>query len=462
MFGLIVLIYFSILNGMYFVMISMATIEIFWRLVLRRGEAKGEIIPKDYAPPIAVIVPAYNEEKTITETVHSLLKQEYGSLEIIVVNDGSKDHTIEVLVRDFALFPTNHIVRNQIQTQPVRAVFRSAVDPRIVVIDKENGGKADALNAGINAARAPLLCNIDADTIIERTALARMVEAIQSTDDNVIAVGGTIRVSNGCRIENGRITGVHIPDKWVARFQVVEYLRAFLFGRMGMNRLGGNLIISGAFGVFMRDAVVDAGGYLHDTVGEDMELVVRMHRRCRESNTPYRIAFLPDPICFTEVPESLKILGRQRDRWQRGLMDTMNRHRTMLFNPRYGAVGMFLMPFFAIFEMLGPIVESLGYIWVPFAWATGQLDNTFAALFFINAMLLGSLMTVLTLVMEEASFQFQRGVRARLILAAAALLENIGYRQATLFFRLRGIIAYLRGVKTWGKMERQGYAPVAK
>ena len=273
-------------------------------------------------PPISLLVPAYNEEATIRTSIRSMLQLEYPDFELVVINDGSPDRTMDVLVREFGLVPYPGAVRIALPHASVRGIYRSTRHPNLRVIDKDNGGKADALNAGINLARHGLFCAVDADSILQRDSLLRLVRPFLD-DGRTVAAGGTVRIANGSRVRGGYLEQAGIPRNWLARFQIVEYLRAFLFGRLGWTSMNAVLIISGAFGLFDRRRVVDAGGYRHDTIGEDMELVVRLHRYHRERSIPYRITYVPDPVCWTEAPEDIGTLGRQRSRWQRGLSESL-------------------------------------------------------------------------------------------------------------------------------------------
>jgi cellulose synthase/poly-beta-1,6-N-acetylglucosamine synthase-like glycosyltransferase len=327
-----------------------------------------------------------------------------------------------------------------------------------VVVDKENGGKADALNAGLNLALYPLFCAIDADSILEPDALLRLVRPFAEAPGLTIAAGGVVRVANGCEVARGRVRRIRLARRPLPLLQIVEYLRAFLFGRMGWS--GGNslLVISGAFGLFEKRTALQAGGYATDTVGEDMELVVRMHRHCRERNRPYRVGFVPDPICWTEVPESLRVLRRQRTRWHRGLIDTLWRHRTMIGRPRFGAVGLVAMPGFLLFEMLSPAVELSGYFLLPVLWLTGLLDPLFALSFLMLAVLYSIVISVLAVLLEDITFRRYPRLRDLGLLVGAAILENLGYRQLTVWWRVRAFWEFWRGDLSWGSMERRGVA----
>lgn len=454
---LLTLIYFFAVNGWYLVLLVSAAIEMRRHVLLITDESRHLLLGSTLSPGISILAPAYNEEATIEGSLRALLALQYPGLEVIVISDGSKDRTVQVLVEKFDLVPVKMIYERRIKTRPVRDLYRSATYPGLVVVDKENGGKADALNVGLSFARSELICAMDADTLIEGDGLQRMVRPFLHFPD-VVATGGTIRVVNGSEVRFGRIIKARVPSRALAGIQVVEYLRAFLFGRLGWNRLGGNLIISGAFGLFRKESVLAAGGYLHDTVGEDMELVMRLKRLSYERGGPGRIAFVPDPVAWTEVPESLKNLGRQRDRWHRGLADVLWRHRGMFMNPRYGVTGVFVFPYFVFVELLAPVIEAIGLIAIAMGLIFGRFDWTFLLLFYLTAYGLGTALTAYTLVLEDLSFHRYESFRDRWLLFCWALLENLGYRQITVYWRLRGLWKFLRGRKDWGVMERKGFA----
>jgi cellulose synthase/poly-beta-1,6-N-acetylglucosamine synthase-like glycosyltransferase len=451
-----ILLYFLVVNGFYAVLLVSAALEMRAHLLKLRGESRERVLGSAVAPRISMLAPAYNEANTIQESLRALLALYYPNLEVIVVNDGSKDDTVRVLIDAFELMPIHPIYQRQIATQEVRALYRSRSHPSLLVVDKVNGGKADALNAGLNLATGELVCAMDSDTLIEPDSLQRMVRPFLETRD-VLAAGGTIRVANGCTVRNGRVVGTHAPRRALPGIQVVEYLRAFLFGRLGWNRLGGNLIISGAFGLFQREAVIEAGGYLHDTVGEDMELVLRLRRLGYERGGAHRIDFIPDPVAWTEVPETAAVLGRQRDRWHRGLADVLWRHRGVAFNPKYGAMGFVAYPYFLLVELLAPLIEAIGLVGLLVGILLGFLNWQFAVLFFLVAYGLGLVLSAFTLLLEEVSFHRYQGFRNRVLLLGWALVENTGYRQLTVIWRLRGLWNFVRGRKDWGRMERTGF-----
>lgn len=452
-----ILVYFLMVNSFYALILVTAAWEM-WRQARQiRGASRHVILGSKVAPTISILAPAYNEAATITESVRSLLTLYYPNLEVVVINDGSKDQTVTVLAEQFDLIPVHPIYSQQIKTKAVRTLYRSRSHSNLVVVDKENGGKADALNVGLNFSSGQLVCAIDADTLIEPDALLRMVRPFLLGDD-IVAAGGTIRAVNDSVAKGGRVVEVRAPKNIFAGIQVVEYLRAFLFGRLGLNRLGGNLIISGAFGIFRRDAVLAAGGYAHDTVGEDMELVVRLRRRGFERGGPQRVEFVPDPAAWTEVPESRQVLSRQRDRWHRGLVDVMWRHRRLFFNPRYKAMGLVIYPYFFFVELLAPVMESLGLIGLVVGLLAGLINLPFAILFFLVAYGYGLLLSAFTLLLEELSFHRHESIKDRLTLLGWALLENLGYRHLSVVWRLRGLIKYLRGRTEWGAMTRRGFS----
>jgi YaiO family outer membrane protein len=451
-----ILLYFLTLNSLYFLFAVVAFFEL--RRHRRRWTARDldVIVRSPATPKISLILPAHNEQATITQSLRSLLLLNYPAYEVVVVNDGSVDGTLQAVVSAFDLARADVPHELMLETQPIRGVYRSLTHRELIVVDKVNGGKADAINAGINAAAHPLVCVIDADSLLEEHALTRAVLPFLE-DPTTVAAGGIIRIANGCRVVDGRVISVGLPSSSLACFQVTEYLRAFLVGRVAHSMMNSLLIISGAFGLFRRDALIAVGGFKTDTVGEDMEVVVRMHRLFRERGQPYRIVFRPDPVCWTEVPERIDTLASQRNRWQRGTLQTLSRHRNMMLNPRYGVIGMLAMPYFLIFEALAPIIEVLGYLVMAVALVTGSLDWKFAQLFFLAAVVYGALISVTAVILEEVSFRKYPRLLDLLRLSLYGVLENFGYRQLTMWWRLRGSFDYLRGSDRWGPMVRRGF-----
>ncbi|MDP3676890.1 MAG: glycosyltransferase family 2 protein [Novosphingobium sp.] len=411
----------------------------------------------DIALPVSVIAPAYNEELTIVQSVKALLALEYPHHEVIVVNDGSKDDTIGALVRGFELEPYARTQIAVLQHTQVRQTYRSRRYPNLLVIDKENGRKADAVNTGIGFARTPLVCVIDADSIIEPDGLLRAAEPFMHDDGRLVAVGGTIRIANGCDIEGGSMRRIGVTREWVPRFQIVEYLRAFLTARVANAHSNTLLLISGAFGMFRRSVLLEIGGYRHDTVGEDLEVIVRVHRHMREARRDYAIEFVPDIVCWTEAPAALAGLKNQRARWQQGALETLQRHRRMICNPRYGRIGMFAMPQLVIEDVIGPPAELIGYVLIPAAALLGLLDPVAAVAFFGLSVIFGTGLSIGTLALEEVQLRRAPTARDLARIGAAALIENFGYRQVNMIYRLRGIRSFLRKETAWAAVPRVGF-----
>jgi len=412
------------------------------------------------APAISLMAPAYNEERTIVESVRSLLNQNYPQFEVIVVNDGSKDRTLALLKDEFDLKPIRRAYSVAVPCATIRGIYAAERQPRLIVVDKVNGGKADALNAAINIARSPLVCTIDADSLLEPGALLRAAQPFIEDPERTIAVGGSINIANGCRIENGQIITVAISRNVLALFQTVEYLRAFLMARLAWSQLNALTIISGAFGLFDRHAVIEVGGYSRDTVGEDMELVVKLHRWFRDRKRDYRIAYISEPVCWTEAPESLGDLARQRKRWQRGALETFVKHAGMLVHLRYGRVAALGMSQVLLTDVLGPTVELLGYLAIPTFCLLNLISWEFFAAFLCVSVGFGVAISVGGLVLEEAHSRRVGRASDLLVLLLFALLENFGYRQLSNLWRVQGTWQYLTGVKSWGGMTRKGFARV--
>ncbi len=456
-FNVFVLVYFLILNSIYLGLFLVSLAEVL-RFVRRTFFSDyRQIMQSEMTWPISVLVAAHNEEKTIVDTVRSLMMVNYGEFEIIVVNDGSTDRTLRRLVEAFELRRMDRVYKRSIPTEAVRAVYGSLAHANLLVVDKDKGGKSDALNAGINLSKYPLFCSIDADSIIEDNALLRVVKPFMERPEETVAAGGIVRIVNGCEVREGRVVKIELPDRPIPIFQVVEYLRAFLTGRVGWSVLQSLLIISGAFGIYRKQEVVEVGGYSRYTDTEDLELVVRLHEYMRSRKRKYRIVFVPDPVCWTEVPESLKVLNRQRNRWHRGLVRTLWDNKRMMLNPRYGAVGMFAFPYFFFFEMLGPFVEVVGYAVVILSFLLGILNLEFFLLFLGVAILYGVFLSIAAILLEEISFRRYPGWLDLTKLVVFGILENFGYRQLNSAFKVKAFWDVLLRRRSWGKMERAGF-----
>ncbi len=445
-------------TGVMFVYMALNVVA---HVTIRQGRASRALqdMPQ-YAtglePGITLLVPAYNEEAVIAASVRSMLQVEYPLFEIVVVNDGSKDKTVEVMIREFDMVLYPQACENAITVQPIKAVYRSLKHPTLKLVDKVNGGKADAMNAAINVARHALVCAVDADSLLQRDSLRMLVRPFLE-DRRVIAAGGTIRLANGCQIVQGHLQSVHMPASWLARFQIVEYLRAFLFGRLGWTPLNAMLIVSGAFGLFRRATMIEFGGFDPKTIGEDMELVTRMHRVLRAQRRAYRIAYVPEAVCWTEAPETLGVLKSQRVRWQRGLLETLWKNRAMLFARGSGAPGWLALPSFAFFEAAGPALEVLGLATIVVASLAGLLSTTAAIVMTVMVLSVGMLLSASGLLLEEEHFGIYTRQRDLFTLLVAMVIENIGYRQLNSWWRVLGTWKWLRGQpQVWGVMTRKG------
>lgn len=423
-----------------------------------------QILVSPNAPSVSILAPAYNEEATIVENVRSLLSLHYSNFEVIIINDGSKDKSLQTLIEYYELELVNFALNEQIKTKPLRGVYKSKnkAYSKLTVVDKENGGKADALNIGINVSSKDLILCIDVDCIVEQDAILRMVKPFMDEGKRVIATGGVVRIANSCEVRDGRLIKVHMPENLVARFQVLEYIRAFLMGRMAWSRLNGLLLISGAMGIFDKDIVIKAGGYNHNTVGEDMELIVRMRRYMHENDMRYKVVYVPDPLCWTESPSDLNILSRQRNRWTRGTMETLWMHRELFFNPRYGILGLLSYPYWFFFEWLAPILEFLGlFIFITLA-VMGNINWEFSMILIGMVYFFGITLSTMGILLEEISYQQYTSGRDLSRLLLIALIEPVVYHPLTVYWAIRGNIDMITGKKSWGTMTRAGFTPKVK
>lgn len=418
----------------------------------------------EHAPSLSILAPAYNEGATIIENVRSLLSIYYNNFEVIIINDGSKDDSLQKLIDVYDLEQVPYYSEQPIKTKPIKGVYKSRnpVYKKLVVVDKVNGGKADALNVGINIAQNQYVVCIDVDCILEQDAMLKLTKPfLENGHARVIATGGVVRIANSCEVKDGKIVQVHLPKQFLPRMQALEYIRAFLLGRMAWSRMNGLLLISGAFGAFDREIVIAVGGYDHNTVGEDMELVVRMRRYMEELDLPYEVAYIPDPLCWTEAPGSYKILGRQRNRWTRGTIETLRMHRKMFFNPRYGVLGMVSYPYWFFFEFLAPLVEFFGFVFFLIFAILGFMDWQF---FFALLLLIYSFAAVFSafaILMEVLTYNQYKKKREIASLMLTALVEPIIFHPFVVWSAVKGNIDLLRKKNSWGEMSRQGFAPAA-
>jgi len=453
----LIILYFVVLNGTYtlFILLSLKEIKKYFYFISKHD--LRAILSGNYYRPLSIIIPAFNEESTIVTNVRALLTLKYPEYEVIVVNDGSTDGSLPRMVEKLHLVKIEKPIRLVLKHKKIRTVYLSLEYPNLIVIDKENGGKADALNAGINASAFPLFCSMDADSILDKEGLLRTGRLFVD-DKRVVAVGGIVRVLNGLEIEKGEITHIHAPQKSIELFQAVEYTRSFLSGRTSWNLFGSLLILSGTYAVFRKDMVMDVGGY-RKTVGEDMDLVVRLHKHCRENDIPYKVLFVPDPVCHTQVPQDLKSLLKQRSRWHRGLLQSLIHSKEMFGRSRYGSVGKFGFPYFFFVEGLGPSVEFLGYASLIPLYFMGLLNWQFVFLFFLVAILWAMWINIGSILLDNILYKRYKNIKDIMKLCAFGFFEMFGYRQMIAATRFVATLGYRNS--TWGHPRRQKIAVVS-
>jgi cellulose synthase/poly-beta-1,6-N-acetylglucosamine synthase-like glycosyltransferase len=410
-----------------------------------------------FTPPISLLVPARNEEMCIVANVNSLLTLDYPELEVIIVNDASTDQTLARLQQNFGLRHSPLLYVPEIATAQVLGLYRSAEHPRLLVLDKKSAGcKADAINAGINAATSPYVCVVDADSILEKDSLARIMTGVISDPQRVVAVGGIVRILNGSKLQGAELKEVMLPRNHIEMLQVIEYLRAFLVGREAWAAFNLLPIISGAFGIFRRDLLLKIKGFRADAVGEDFDLIVRLHRYLLERNIPYHINFIPDPTCWTEAPSDYQSLARQRARWHKGLLDTLWSTRDMLFRKRFGRVGCITLPYMWLFECFSPVLELFGYFTIILAAVLGFLSQHFFIEFLLFGYAFATLISVGSVLLEEMNYRRYSSWQEVAWLLTYCFFEHFPYRQMTMFWRLKGIWEYLRGDVSWNQVKRTG------
>lgn len=450
------LLYIFALNAIYTMLVVSGWQRINQYVTMRALRDYRYVGKSEMSLPVSILVPAYNEEPIIADSIRSLLLSQFNQLEVIVINDGSKDGTLDRLIQEFSLVPIDIVPRSDIPTQQVRQVYLSCEDQRIMVIDKENGGKSDSLNTGLNYAQYPLVCAIDADTILDPGALSRLVWEFQSNPDTV-ATGGIVRVVNGSQVHSGQIGSINTPKSLLANIQILEYLRAFLGGRVAWSRWNLLLVISGAFGLFRRDILIEAGGYDVSAITEDAELIVRIRRMRADQGKPCHISFFPDPICWTEAPTTVEQLVRQRDRWQRGLGELLITHHAMLFNPKYGRIGMISIPYYWIFELLEPVVTVGGLLLVTVGFFLGMVNPITYALMIAFSTAFGLLLSLSVVLIEQRAYRRYPNWLDLRRLGMAAVVENFGYRQWQAMIRLRALWRIRGSAHHWGEMTRTGF-----
>jgi cellulose synthase/poly-beta-1,6-N-acetylglucosamine synthase-like glycosyltransferase len=451
-------IYFGALNTVYLVLLVLALLVIFRHLRRIKYSPYKEFTVSQETPPVTILIAMHNEEKVVLRSIRSALATEYPFFEVIIINDGSTDGTLQKVIDTFGLSKIDRVYRTFLKTKPIKGFYYSLKTPNLLVIDKEWGGKADALNCGVNVSRSPYFCSLDADSLLEKDALIRVMTPLLDSNVPVIASGGVVRIINGLRLTDEiTIEEIDLPDNTLLLFQIVEYIRGFLFGRVGWDTLRSLLILSGTFSLFQKAGVVEAGGFTVGNVAEDMEMIVRLHRHMLKKNKPYRIRFVSDPICWTEAPDDLKMLGRQRRRWHLGLIQSVSQNREMIFNPQFGKIGMAVLPYYILFEILGPVIEVLGYFFVIISYFLGILSLDFLLLFLTLAIFYGVFLSTASIFLEELTFRRYPKWSHLFRLLIYGVLENFGYRQINSFWRVEALIQYIAGKRAWEHTRKRGH-----
>jgi cellulose synthase/poly-beta-1,6-N-acetylglucosamine synthase-like glycosyltransferase len=401
--------------------------------------------------PISILVPAYNEELTITDSVDSLLNLDYPEYEIVVANDGSKDETAKKVIEKYNLKQVARPFKRSVPCKELQSIYESETSPRIILVNKENGGKADALNMGINVCSFPMFVCMDADSVLKSDALSKIAESFLENDET-IAVGGNILISNNLLLKDGKVISAGPLKKPTVIFQMLEYLRVFFTSRVTLNAINANLIISGAFGLYSKKAAINVGGYGTGLIGEDMELIVKMHAFYRKNKIPYSISYVPDAICYTQVPEDLKTLKKQRRRWHMGMIQSLKTHMFMAFNPKYGTVGLVAFPYFLIFELLAPFLDILGLVSIIVTYIFGLLNVTFFVIYLLVYMGYSMIITWVAILLDKYLFGNTLSAGNVLKLMFFGILESFGFRQLMSIFRISALFGKKR--KQWGEMVR--------
>jgi cellulose synthase/poly-beta-1,6-N-acetylglucosamine synthase-like glycosyltransferase len=448
-----------VLSGSYLILGIFSAVAL--RKYLRKNSYVNynSLVLSPLSPEVSIIAPAFNESKTIIDNIRTLLSLYYNNFEVILVNDGSTDNTLEKIKEEYELTRVHYYFDYHLPCERIRGIYKSKNPSykRLTVIDKKNGGKADSLNAGINICKSSLFISIDADSIIETDSILKLVKPfLEEKDRKVIGAGGVIRIVNSCDVERGHIREIHLPGQMLPRLQVLEYTRAFLLGRMAWSQLDGLMLISGAMGIFDRETVIKGGGYSIKTVGEDMELVVRMRRRMAEEGVKYEVTYIPDPLCWTQVPSDVKSLQTQRTRWTRGLIESLWTHRKIFFNKKYGRLGLLGYPYWFFFEWLAPLIAFSGFIYFIYLIVVNSINWPFYLLLFLFVYTFAVSVSIWAILFEEITYHKYKKKRDVLKLLIAALLEPFFYPMYT-YFAIRGNLESVRGKKGWGKAERKGF-----
>jgi len=459
---IVFLLYFVAANLGYTVLMVLSLYSVSLHAKYAARKPYRDLADSPVTPPVAIVIAAYNEEAGIVQTVLSLMRLNYPEKELIVVDDGSTDSTLDLLIHRFQLHRMDLIFRESLKTGQPLACYHNPNFPELTVVATSHGGKSRALNTGINMARSPYFCTVDADCIIERDALLRLMAPVLQFKETVVVSGGIVRIANGCTLRDGRLAKVGLPGSWLELCQIVEYIRTFLFGRPGWNMLNANFIASGAFCVLHKDSVIKAKGFSNDTVTEDIDMIARVRRHLTQEKRKFKVMFTSDPICWTEGPRSLRMLARQRRRWQLGMTQTLIRNRDMIFNRAYGSTGMLSMPFHLFMETCGCVVEAIGTIvLIPISLIVLRTPLPMFLLFLLLAVAYGTLLSMGSVVLEEITLRRYPRLRDVMTLMAFSVVENVGYRQVVTFFKAFGVLQSFRRKRSWEVVKHEGISEAA-
>lgn len=443
--------YYVLIYGTFLFISAVAGALIFY-ITERKKKYKNEI-EREFYIPVSIIVPAYNEEVTIISTIDSLLHLNYKLYEIVVVDDGSSDKTLKTVIDHYNLKKVKKVIRKKLNTKEVKAYYVGMDNVNITLVEKENGGKSDALNAGINAANSPYFLTIDADSILDKNSLTELIKPFME-DSSTIASGGVIKLSNGMEIKNGEPVSYKLPKKYLEMMQTLEYDRTFLGSRTVFDLFNGNLIISGAFGLFKKDTVMQAGGYKTNTIGEDMELVIRLHDFAISNKIPYRITYVPNAICYTQAPNNIKDLKKQRKRWHIGLFQSLMAHKNMLFSPKYKVVGTLSFLYYFVYELFAPFTETIGLIFIVISYFLEMINYKFMLLYYGIYLLFCTIFTITTFFNRTYTKSNNINLKYFLKVVFYAIIENFGFRQLINIYRLTSLLGYRKNKLSWNKVSR--------
>lgn len=437
--------------------ISIVLILISWHSIKQSKKILKNQKELTQHPGVTFIVPAHNEEITIVESVYSFLETKYQNIQVVVIDDGSSDHTSQNLINEFEMIPASIKRHSQLSPSKNHTIFKSTIYSNLLLVKRLNGGKAAAINLGLDYANTPYVCTVDADTIVEKDALTKAIRPFLLHKDSLLGVAGTLRIANGARLlHRGSVEG-HLGGSNLVLFQVLEYIRAFYIGRIGWDHFDGTTLLSGAFSVFKREPLVEIGGFDPTSITEDLEVTIRLRNHFGNSRKGPRFKVIGEPVAWTQAPETLGDLRRQRIRWQRGLVSVLRNNWKLFLNPRYGVVGLFAIPYMVLFEWLGPFFEVAGYAVVLLGLYHQVILFDIFLSFFFGGLAYSILLTLLSIHVEESNYarhpNFKRDWTMFLF---AAIFDNIGYRQLLSLLRLQAMIEILYKPARWGTHERKG------